>query len=410
MSLKESWKKIFRRKQSPVITLNHESFVDEMYKNAFEPSTEWEPLREKPMTLNENDIKLIAFFLPQFHTFPENDDWWGKGFTEWTNVCRGLPQFPGHYQPRRPGELGFYDLANKETLLRQIELAKHYGITGFCFHHYWFTGKRLMEKPVDMLMASDDLDMPFCLCWPNESWTRTWDGAENKIICEQKFSPEDDIAFIVDLSRYLKDRRYIRIHGKPVIIIYRPVHFPSPQSTLARWRNWCRENGVGEIYIVAVQSFGFFQDPREYGYDAAVEFPLHNSSTDTLVHDLPLYNKKSWGNVNIFDYNKHVDIQACKEYPGFTLYRTTAPHWDNSVRKPNNWNAFCNATPDGFLRYMNEMISYTRKYNDPEDQVVFINAWNEWAEGDYLEPDHRYGYAILNRVAMSLEADRSAKE
>jgi glycosyltransferase involved in cell wall biosynthesis len=343
----------------------------------------------------KSDIKFIAFYLPQFHPIPENDEWWGKGFTEWTNVTRAVPQFIGHYQPRLPGELGFYDLRIPEVQQRQIELARQYGIYGFCFHFYWFDGKTLLEKPI--MQFAENFDFPFCLNWANENWTRRWDGQENEILMAQKHSPQDDIGFIKHISKYLKNKNYIRINSKPLVSVYRPALLPNPKETAERWRQWCLNNGVGEIYLAAVHSFDQV-DPLKIGFDAAVEFPLHSFPLIDNSGQFQLTNPDFNGVIT--NYEEAIDFFT-KGYkkPPYKKFRGICPGWDNEARRPGKGTVIAKSTPERFRKWLKVLCDFTNDNFSPEERMIFINAWNEWAEGAYLEPDKRYGYAYLQAVA-----------
>ena len=341
-------------------------------------------------------VKLVAFYLPQYHPFPENDEWWGKGFSEWANVTRAIPQFRGHYQPHLPGELGFYDLRVEDVHFRQIELAKQYGLYGFAYYHYWFAGKRLMEMPVDRFLANKKMDFPFLLVWANENWTRRWDGLENDILIAQEHSVESDYAFIKDLEPYLQDERYIRIGDRPVVIVYRADILPEPVPTTERWREYCVRNGLGEPYLVAAQTFGL-DDPRTVGFDAAVQFPPHNEwhSPDLMIQNSTELSNPDFSSL-IFSYPKMVQQQkALRTTTPYPLYKTVFPSWDSEPRKPGRGTIYAEAKPSLYRQWLEAACQWTISNHPEGERYVFINAWNEWAEGTHLEPDRRYGYANL---------------
>lgn len=348
----------------------------------------------------EKAARVIAFYLPQFHPVPENDTWWGKGFTEWTNVKPAKPQFTGHYQPHVPDDfLGYYDLRDTSVMSKQIELAKQYGIEGFCFYTYWFTGHRLLETPVDNYLADASLDLPFCICWANENWSRRWDGLDQDLLMEQQYSSEDDVAFIAHMSKYLQDPRYIRVGGKPLLIVYRPNLLPSMKDTAYRWRDWCLNNGLGEIYLAYVQSFEK-RDPADYGLDAAIEFPPNNSSPPEIMEKLPSKSPEFSG--NIFDWRIFLKRTENYETPTYQLFRGVCPSWDNTARKKNRGTIFAGSSPELFQRWLVSALEETqRRVQEPEQRLIFINAWNEWAEGAHLEPDQRYGYAWLEATRLA---------
>lgn len=348
------------------------------------------------ITFNKNNIKYIAFYLPQFHSIPENDKWWGKGFTEWTNVTRAMPLFAGHYQPHLPGELGFYNLLDKQVLERQIKLAQNYGVFGFCFYYYWFNGKRLLEKPIDLFIKNKDLNMPFCLCWANENWSRRWDGSEKAILIEQVHNKENDKKIILDLISYFKDNRYIRIENKPLLIIYRADIIPNIKETINYWREICRENEIGEIYIVGAKTFNF-TNPEDYGFDAAVEFPPHRYLQSNIeINEFQLHKKNFTG--GLFDYKYLVEKKLYFKHEDYKIFKTAVPSWDNTARKHNNATIFHGSTPGLYGEWLEEISNYTKEKFTNDERLVFINAWNEWAEGAHLEPDRRYGYAYLEKT------------
>ena len=341
--------------------------------------------------------RLISFYLPQFHPIPENDLWWGKGFTEWRNVVRANPLFTGHYQPHIPSELGFYDLRLKDIMHEQISLASEYGINGFCFHYYWFSGKKLLFKPIEDFLNDQNLSMPFCLCWANENWTRRWDAAEHEILIEQKYSDEDAEEFIKSLEPYIKDSRYIRHQGKPLIIVYRPQQIPKPQYFTNIWRRYCRDCGIGEIYLAAALTHGNTKF-KSFGFDCGVEFPPHNAEPTWRHHNIDFYDEFRGG---VCDYSEIANLYLSRTYEENPVYRTVFPSWDNTARRKDRSIIVKSGTPGNYERWLSATIENTKK--DPLGSTfVFINAWNEWAEGCHLEPDLKFGRKFLEATKIAL--------
>jgi lipopolysaccharide biosynthesis protein len=339
----------------------------------------------------ETDVRLITFFLTQFHPTKENDLWWGKGFTEWTNVTKATPLFPGHYQPHLPSDLGFYDLRLRETRIEQIELAKQYGIDGFCYHYYWFSGERILNQPLDAMLADPDHSMPFCLCWANENWTRRWDAAEQDILIAQRYLPDDDLNFIKSLVPFFQDPRYIRMDGAPVFIVYRPQHLPDARRTLSVWREYCRSIGIERLYIVAALTHGN-EDYERYGFDGGVEFPPHNLRSGNVNSSLDFY-EPFYGNV--MEYHTVAQSYIDRSYTQKNVFRSVFPAWDNTARTSSRALVIENGTPDNYEYWLSETIRRSKMDFPGEERLVFINAWNEWAEGCHLEPDRRYGRGFL---------------
>ena len=395
--------------QSPPETTAQDRYFADLFARSVSPSIEHVPIMKEDVDVTDCSIKLIAFYLPQFHPIPENDEWWGKGFTEWTQVSKAVPQFAGHYQPHLPGELGFYDLRLVDVQRRQIELAKKYGIYGFCFHYYWFNGKRLLERPLDQFLKNPDLDFPFCLCWANENWTRRWDGAENELLIAQTHSPEDDLAFMKSLEQAFHDKRYIKVHDRPLVVVYRPGILPDPQGTVARWRDYCVQAGIGNPYLLGAQTFDT-TDPRPFGLDAAVEFPPHKllQGASLLNSTLDIVNPQYQGWVA--DYASMIEAAKKEVAPGYTLYRGVCPSWDDEPRKPGRGYTFANASPDLYKEWLSYACAFADKNSDPEKKIVFINAWNEWGEGAHLEPDRKFGYAYLQATADVVRRFPKGKE
>ena len=362
------------------------------------------PLIENDFLINKTS-KLISFYLPQFHPIAENNEWWGEGFTEWTNVKPAQPQFEGHYQPHIPGELGYYSLLDPATQQRQVELAKLYGLGGFCFYFYWFGGKRLLESPVLNYLSDKNLDLPFCLCWANENWSRRWDGLDGEILISQQHSPEDNLAFIEYVSQYMLDSRYISIDGKPLLLVYRPNLLPSAKVTAQCWRDWCIKNGIGEIYLAYTQSFEMV-DPAEYGFDAAIEFPPNNSSPPNITDNVVPLSQDF--DCNVYDWRVFTERSESYKVPSYQLFRGVCPSWDNTARRKNHSNVFLNSSPSSYQRWLKNAITYTvQQQQNADERLIFINAWNEWAEGTHLEPDQKYGYAYLEATRMALVRSNS---
>ncbi len=344
-------------------------------------------------------VNQLAFYLTQYHENEENNKWWGKGFTEWTNVKKGTPMFTGHHQPRVPGELGYYDLVEeKDIFQRQTKLAKEFGIDGFCFYYYWFNGKRLLRKPLDIFLENKDIDFKYCICWANESWTRRWDGLEQEILMEQLHNEDTDEEFIYDIIPMLKDERYIKIDGKPLLLIYRMELFPKPVETVERWKQICRKEGVGEIHISVVQSFTQLF-PEDYGADSATEFPPHkvNMSPNICVNE-DVKEKVPEFEGNIYSYEITVNNLTNIAMRDYCLMQGSMLEWDNTARRKNKSSIFCDFSPELFRIWSIKNRFYTRLYNYEQGNCTFINAWNEWAEGSYLEPDEKYGNAMLEII------------
>ncbi|NWH08301.1 MAG: glycoside hydrolase family 99-like domain-containing protein [Alphaproteobacteria bacterium] len=351
-------------------------------------------------------VRLIAFYLPQFHPIPENDRWWGRGFTEWTNVSKAQPQFVGHEQPKLPGELGFYDLRLIDVQRRQAELARLYGIAGFCMYFYWFAGKTLLEAPIQQLYENPDIDIEYCLCWANENWSRRWDGLDSEILMAQHHSPEDDEALFAHIAKYLQDPRYIRIEGKPLFVVYRPGLLPQARETAERWRALARANGIGEIFLAFTQSFDSF-DPADIGFDAAIEFPPNNIPPTDITGEIERINPSFSGRV--YDWRALVERSRPYAPSDDRLFRGVNPSWDNEARRPGRGTVFAHASPAGYREWLENAARDTlERISEPSRRCVFINAWNEWAEGACLEPDRRRGYAYLQATRDAL-ADLGSK-
>ena len=351
----------------------------------------------------------IAFYLPQFHAFEENDNWWGKGFTEWRNIMRGLPRFEGHYQPRIPRDIGFYDLTNEEVLVKQAELALSNGVSGFCFYYYWFNGKRLMDKPLDLFANSQKIQSDFCIMWANENWTRTWDGMEKNVLIQQDYHLEDEDDFIADTTRYFENSRYIMVDGRPLFILYRPGLVTGGSETFERWREKWRSSGFDPLLFM-VQGFGD-DNPAEFGFDGAVEFPPHKlcDNLPNINSDLKIYDGDYKGHV--VSYDDVIEKSLTSVTPDFPLIKTVVPHWDNDARREGRGFTMQGSTPQKYEKWLDGAIDFAvrQPIAGEDSSFVFVNAWNEWAEGAYLEPDVHYGHAYLNANRRAIYGSQSSK-
>jgi len=358
-------------------------------------------------TDKDGAVKLIAFYLTQFHPIPENDLWWGKGFTEWTNVTKAEAQFVGHYQPHLPTDLGFYDLRLRETRHEQIELAKSYGIDGFCYYYYWFSGKRLLERPLDDMLADPASDMPFCLCWANENWTRKWDAAEHEILIAQEYRSDDDAEFIKGLIPYFQDSRYIRVNGAPLLIVYRPQHLPDSKKSVQTWRRFCAEAGIPQIHVACALTHGNW-DHVAYGFDSGVEFPPHNmnlESTPDLKNRLSFYTPHYEGFCP--EYKDIAEMYLTRRYSAENSgFRAVFPSWDNTARRGAIGTVILNGTPENYEHWLASAIQKTKEDFPGKERLVFINAWNEWAEGCHLEPDRKFGHLFLEATLKAKTGKR----
>ncbi len=388
----------------------------------------------------KTNARLICFYLPQFHPIPENDRWWGKGFTEWTNVTAARPLFPGHYQPHVPADLGYYDLRDPKVRFAQTALAQRHGIEGFCYWHYWFEGKRLLEKPFDEVLATGEPDFPFCLAWANETWSRRWLGEESQILQKQTYSSEDDLNHIRWLIEAFKDPRYIRVHDRPLFLIYRPRHLPLPVRTTEIFRTECLKAGLSDPFLVGIDAHCPNADCRGLGFDTTLKFEpqlgflpctgagrlngmrrLRNringidSSTLSVIQyqtadffmgrpARTLNNvKSSLQFSNLLDPANLLRFWKQSLKPEFPVIPSVFVGWDNTPRRRKHGSVVINYSPDRFRERLNAGVEAS--LGKPfQERLVFINAWNEWAEGNHLEPDQKHGLAYLEAVKSVIES------
>ena len=353
-----------------------------------------------------SNARAIAFHLPQYHPTPENDEWWGKGFTEWTNTAKASPLYPGHYQPHLPADLGYYDLRLPEARHAQAELAKAYGIEGFCYYHYWFGGRRILERPVNEILSSGEPELPFCLCWANHSWSNIWQGVADRMLIEQSYPGMDDHKRHFEwLLAAFHDPRYIRVDGKPMFLIYNPPDIPDIKNVMDYWRSLAAEAGLPGLHLVAVNYRAVPVDPAEFGMDASTWQPMPDKSGHIPWRYPALKARmrlaRGQYKLTVLDYSQIMDGLTRKQPPKFTEYTTVLPNWDNTPRSGLNGLVLHGSTPELFKTVLQRGINLVQAYPSAQ-RIVFIKAWNEWAEGNYLEPDQRFGHAYLEAVREAL--------
>jgi hypothetical protein len=363
--------------------------------------------------------RIIAFYLPQFHPVPENDEWWGKGFTEWTNTAKAKPLFRGHYQPHIPADLGFYDLRLSETRIAQAKMAREYGIEGFCYWHYWFGGKRILERPFTEVLKSGEPDFPFCLGWANDSWTGIWHGCADRMLIEQTYpGPKDEEAHFYSLLDAFGDDRYIKVDGKPVFLIYKPYRLPEPKRFIDHWKNLAVKSGLNGIYFVAnANSMRWRADVA--GFDALI--PHNPGITTHYLFNRPpgfadkvcvaltgknvrLLRKRYFPRPDVLPYSEYIRFALPPLRDDFDEYPCVLPNWDNTPRCGRNGFLFQDATPELFRSHLRQAIGQVEA-RPHEKRIVFIKSWNEWAEGNYLEPDQQYGLACLEACRAEVFPD-----
>lgn len=400
-----------------VIAYNSEKsvcdYVNYIEKSVLKMSDEFVEFNDRGYERKSCDSKIIAWYLPQFHQIEVNNNHLGQGFTEWTNTTQTIPLFIGHYQPHIPYDVGYYDLMNIDTLKRQIFLAKHYGIYGFAIHYYWFSGKRIMERPVELLLSHKELDMPFCLNWATENWTTLWDGGNKSVIYEQKLFPADYDTFWEDILPYFKDSRYIKIDNKPVFIIYRCTMFSQQvcQEFTNYLRNRAKMEGFADLYIMLANCYAPSNSgAEEWGGDAMVEYQPHMIGNNAkFVRPIGYLNPYYAGTIEeLTDYiNEHMYLM---KHRSKTVFRSALTSWDNTARKClTGGRLFLGLKPNTYKKWLKDIMVESKNVHSKSDDFIFVNSWNEWAEGSHLEPDMRYGYAYLEATRQAIEEVREDK-
>lgn len=343
--------------------------------------------------------RAIAFYLPQYHPIPENDEWWGKGFTEWTNVAKAKPLYPGHHQPHLPADLGFYDLRVPEVRQAQADLARHAGIEGFCYYHYWFSGRRLLERPFTEVLESGEPDFPFCLCWANETWTGIWHGSPEDVLIKQTYPGKSDHRAHFDaLLPAFKDTRYIRVNNKPLFFVYKPNDLPDAKHFATYWRHMAVEAGLNGLFLIGTSWTGE-DDPSHWGFDASLwvnvpPVPRFRSLRRPFNRLVP-WLLRNMGVPSIYLYRELLPKLLPTPPMHVNSYPCVIPNWDNTPRSKERGRVFHGSTPELFRKHVRQAMARIED-RDPEERLLFIKSWNEWAEGNYLEPDERWGHQYLN--------------
>jgi len=359
--------------------------------------------------MGNNTLRIIALYLPQFHPIPENDLWWGKGFTEWTNVGKAKPLFGGHYQPRVPADLGYYDLRLPEIRQAQADLAQEYGIEGFCYWHYWFgNGKRLLERPFNEVLASGKPDFPFCLGWANHSWSGIYSGIKSKeTLIEQTYNGVHDYErHFYDILPALQDKRYILINGKPFFLIFDPLGIPDPKIFIDCWQELAVKNGLPEIHFVAhTYHSGQIQSLLDNGFDAVNIVRLFDYQKVGISFMRKAINKikREYFKIGFYpEYKDAIQYFSGKEDIEVNVYPTIVPDWDHSPRTGKYGSILKNASPELFGKHVEKTFSNVKA--KPEQQrIVILKSWNEWAEGNYIEPDLKFGRQYLETLKKEIE-------
>jgi len=342
---------------------------------------------------------LIAFYLPQYHPIEENDQWWGKGFTDWQNVARATAMFDGHYQPRVPADLGFYDLRLPEVFEQQAEIAREYGIHGFCYYYYWFDGRRLLERPLELMLERNSPQFPFCICWANENWCRNWFDASRDVLLEQRYSADFAERFLADAMHILTAPNYIRIAGRPLLLVFRADQIPDVQRVAEIWRRLFRQQTGMELHLSMVENPAI-PDPRSLGFDSMVEFSPRSWSSALSPATVPGLHPEFRGRIE--DYSGIVRRNLLRPPVDYPFYRCVMPGWDNTARRLLQARIAVAQSPEAYENWLSSAIALSLAEASKQEPLVFIYAWNEWAEGAYLEPDQKYGRAYLEATRNAL--------